>query len=503
MPLAPYAGSTAYFGDIHNHCSISYGKGTLEEALRNAREHLDFTSVTVHGHWPDIPTDDPRLGYLVDYHERGFKTATERWRYYHETIDAANHDGRFVTFPSFEWHSMRYGDHCVYFKEGAPSRIFAVNELEDIRRELRALASQGHDTLLIPHHIGYLSGYRGIHWPSFTTEFSPVAEILSFHGLSESDEAPFPYLHSMGPRDERSTVQYGLAAGHIFGFIGSTDHHSAHPGTYGYGKAAVWAASLSRDAIWEAIKARRTYALSGDRIVLEFALNEQPMGAVLPHTPERWIETAVSGGAALDYIEILHNNQVIHRENIFSGAPDFTQPVKVLFECGWGEEQGATDWRIDLRVTGGRLLAVEPRLRGHDVGVPLNDDDACAFSHWAQPARDGVQLRTRSWRNPTVACSGTQALCLEIEGDATTRIVGSVNHIMVDLPLAELATGPRSRYLSGFVSPSFCFHRAVPRAEYSRRFALAHRSHSQNRDWYYARVRQKNGQWAWSSPIWV
>jgi hypothetical protein len=43
----------------------------------------------------------------------------------------------------------------------------------------------------------------------------------------------------MGPRDGHSTVQYGLKQGHIFGFIGSTDHHSAHPGHYGFGRLAA------------------------------------------------------------------------------------------------------------------------------------------------------------------------------------------------------------------------------------------------------------------------
>jgi len=73
--------------------------------------------------------------------------------------------------------------------------------------------------------------------------------------------------------------------------------------------------------------------------------------------------------------------------------------------------------------------------------------------------------------------------------------------------LAELFTGSRTFYLGGFVSPAICFHQAVPRAAYTHRFGFLHRDlrHSQAvpRDWYYVRVRQRNNQWAWSSPIWV
>ena len=36
------------FGDIHDHCGISYGYGSLENALKNALSHLDFVAVTGH-----------------------------------------------------------------------------------------------------------------------------------------------------------------------------------------------------------------------------------------------------------------------------------------------------------------------------------------------------------------------------------------------------------------------------------------------------------------------
>jgi hypothetical protein len=43
----------------------------------------------------------------------------------------------------------------------------------------------------------------------------------------------------------------------------------------------------------------------------------------------------------------------------------------------------------------------------------------------------------------------------------------------------------------------------VPQTEFAHRFDLTDRRESTGRDWYYVRVRQRNDQWAWSSPIWV
>ncbi len=43
-----YAHLTAFYGDLHNHCGISYEHGSLDDAYRNARLQLDFASVTPH-----------------------------------------------------------------------------------------------------------------------------------------------------------------------------------------------------------------------------------------------------------------------------------------------------------------------------------------------------------------------------------------------------------------------------------------------------------------------
>ncbi len=496
-----YADLNVYYGDIHNHCELSYGAGSLADAFHNARLQLDFASVTLHGHWDDMPQDDPRLGYLVDYHRQGFERARAAWGGYLQATDAANEDGRFVTFPSFEWHSMRYGDHCIYFRDVATPEIFHVAHIKALRARLRR---HPHPSWLIPHHIGYKQGFRGVNWAQFTSELSPVVEIMSFHGAAEHSRAEPEYRHAMGPRDHGSTAQVALAQGHVFGFIGSSDHHSAHPGHYGYGQVAVWADELSRAAIWSAISQRRAYAITGDRIALQFALNRAPMGAVIPYARDRQIEVSLDAASAIDYVEVLRNNRVIHRESVLVGEADYSAPVKVRLEMGWGELETLTDWEVDLRVEGGELLSIEPHLRGHDIGIPvIGDRTPCVLSRLEYAGGNRLWLRTQTPRNASVTSSSTQAITLVIAGDAYSAICGTVNGIALRLPLAEIADGSRSFYTGGFVSPSFVFHRALPLAERRHAFALSHESAGSEREWYYTRVRLRNGQWAWCSPIWV
>ncbi len=103
----------------------------------------------------------------------------------------------------------------------------------------------------IHNHCGISYGHGTLE-DALRNAASPLVEIYSMHGLAESEEGERrrPYLHTMGPLDGGNTMQSGLAAGHHFGVTASTDQHSAHPGSYGYGRTAVWAEDFSREGTW-------------------------------------------------------------------------------------------------------------------------------------------------------------------------------------------------------------------------------------------------------------
>jgi len=493
-----YDNFSIFYGDIHNHCDLSYGHGSLIDALHNARLQLDFVSVVVHAVWPDLPADDPGLAYLVDYHEKGFAKAQANWAGYLQDIDRANTEGEFVTFPSFEWHSITYGDYCIYYKQVQKDLpIIDAPDLESLRAELRKISSP---SFLIPHHIGYRQGSRGINWSAFTDEMSPVAEIFSFHGLSESSEGAYPYLHSMGPRHEHSTAQYGWEQGNIVGIVGSTDHHNAFPGSYGYGRMGVWAESGSRDAIWNAIQNRRTYALTGDRIDLRFSVNDTCMGGICPPDETREIRVDVVAGDCIDYIDILHNNRIIHRESVIP-RPALEGHFKVYVEMGWGEQSGAFDWDVSLSVKNGKLHDIEPRFRGISPTEGNHDGDFAYTS--LNYGENHVHLKTKTLPNPSLHTPGTEGFSIEIEGTPETVLFMMINGKQEELCLRDLMTGSRTFYTGGFVSPALCLHQAVPQSDYQHHFTFTHTNLTSERDWYYVRVRQRNNQWAWSSPVWI
>jgi hypothetical protein len=305
-------------------------------------------------------------------------------------------------------------------------------------------------------------------------------------------------------------MQHGLALGHHFGVIGSTDHHSAYPGSYGHGRTGLWAKDLTRDGIWEALTERRTYALTGNRITMQFSVDGRPMGARVAHGAAREIQFNVVGGAPLDCVDVVRNGRLLRR---FSRL-DFpreeqmrTVRTKVFLEVGWGQRNQRTDWEVHVGISDGRVLAVEPRFRGLEVVAPTElqegTPDGFHLSHWEPDGDLAVWFRTVTFGNPNNRTPATQGMCLEVEMPHGADVVATINGRSVTLPLAALVAGARSGRLAGIVSPAYRFHRAPAWWELEWNGGFADQEDPAPGDWYYLRVREMNDEWAWSSPVWI
>jgi len=514
-----YSNRKVFFGDLHNHCGISYGHGPLGDALKNAALQLDFVSITGHAAWPDM-AEGSMPPEVAEYHREGFTQLQRNLGPYVEAINRANRPGAFITFGGYELHSFRYGDYTILQRNPAEPHVLPVDGealLDFIRRS--DAARDG--IILMPHHIGYHTGFRGISWDSFNPAASPLVEMISMHGSAESENSRFPYLHTMGPLDDRNTIQEGLARGFLFGLTGSTDHHSAHPGSYGYGKTAVWAPKLSREALWQAFLERRTYAVSGDRIVCNFSVNGEPMGGIAPEALEspapREILLGIRGGDALSRVEILKNNRVWYQKNYLPRSSDTTPPDvplregilrgKVFFEMGWGEKGKNETWNLKILHRGLKRLSVEPRFHGIDVVDPLDrTGDIFSFSRLEElPEENGVSaggiaLRTMSFGNATAVTTQTQGICLEIEGPSDGVFNLEVNGAAHRFPLRELLRYGKVIYTGGFLSPALKIHRFVPEEDFTDEILLED-PEKKHGDTYYARIIQQNGHGAWTSAV--
>ncbi len=503
--MNPYSAYRTFFGDIHNHCGISYAHGSLEDALNNAKQRLDFVSVTGHAHWPDMPTPDDDIQYIIDFHEVGFAKLKAGWRRMMETLRSFNNEGSFVVYPGFEVHFTATGDRNIVYRD-LSGEILYPRDLKDLHDQLRELRKQGVESFAQPHHVGYRTGTRGIDWNSFSDEFAPFVEMLSMHGCSEASENTRPFLHSMGPSDYDSTIQRGLERGFVFGFSGGTDHHSAHPGSYGHGLTGVWSKDLSRESIWDALANRRMYALTGDRMDVQFTVNDAPMGAVTTRNKKRRIAFDVAAGGAIDCIDVLRDGQLVKRFSQYdveeANADDMIR-TKVFLEVGWGARHKSTDWLIELGTSEGAILSVEPRFRGMEVVAPTEATEADGYfqSRVVETRDTSVMFETKTSGNPNNSTPAMQGMCLHVEVPRTAVVQAVINGRTVNWPIIALIAGARTGHLGDIDSPAWRFHRA-PR-EHQWNWSGDWQDTGDGDACYYLRVRQRNDQWAWTSPVFL
>jgi len=486
------------YGDIHNHNAHGYGIGSIERSLDVARTHLDFFAFTGHSSWHDMPAmEGGRERHWID----GFKRLKDTWPRVQQVIADGNQDQAFCAFLGFEWHSSRWGDQCVVFP-GDHRPLFYASEVPKLRAFCHAEGA-----LMIPHHLAYPKGRRGVNWDCFDEACTPVVEIYSEHGNSEDDRGPFPYFtHSMGGRETTGTARAALEAGRRFGFVGSSDDHAGFPGAYGEGLMAALVTDFTREGIFEAIRARRTYALTGDRIELDFTVEGAPMGASIEAGRQVEVAFAVHGRDELDVVEVIQDGRIVHRAHADEQVPAadaLAQPVQLRLEWGWGPWgalalERICDWAMEVKLEQGRIARFFPCLQS----MPFDEQRRHRFERIGEA---GLAIQSYTARQNAYRENPNQSVVLEIEGGPDT-----VLELVLRAPaeqrercrLDALQRGSVNRFTGEFPKEGWQWHRLVPRATSSLegRCTLEvpeGRSHT------YLRARQRNGHVAWGSPVFM
>ncbi|HVW57324.1 MAG TPA: hypothetical protein VHC00_16730 [Rhizobiaceae bacterium] len=502
-PLASRLGYRAFLGDIHNHCGLSYGHGRLEDALSRARRQLDFVSVTGHAYWPDMPLDDPSVAHIVDFHVKGFARLEKLWPAHFDVLRRYLEPGSFTVFPGYEIHSCAHGDYTIVYRDLDQRELFKADSPRELLAALQARYPGR--AMAFPHHIGYRQGARGINWSSFDERLSPVVEMMSMHGCSEASMGDRPFLHSMGPSDGRSTVRHGLGLGHVFGLLGNTDHHSAYPGSYGHGRSAIYASENMAATLWDGINARRTTALTGDCIHLFAAMDGVPQGSIVAPAERIALDIEAVGGSFIDFIDVIRNECLAARitpeldPRPIDASSDRLETQFVL-ELGWGARGRHHDWEGSIELKGGRILAVEPRFRGPEIVSPLEGKDGEIPEERLELHDDQIHFKVRSYANANNMTPATQAFAARVELTSDAEFHADFNGQKVVVSAARLREGALSGNLGPIDSPAYRFHPLPSAGQWQWRGQVSVDDFSSG-DRLYLRLRQANGQWAWTSPF--
>ena len=311
-----------YFGDIHTHSGqvleVNEGKGCGLGSRRENYEYalgpggLDFYALTDHEWQVDPARVAEYLGLALEYEQ----------------------PGRFACLPAFEFTSLIYGHRNVYFR-GPGGTVVNANRtggppVMDVDKSVtpdelwEALRATGVPFLTVPHHPSSTS--HPCNLGIFREEYDRLIEVYSVWGSSEYC-GDFP--RGVSDRYRTLDVRDAIGRGHRFGLVASADGHDGHPGNAqgpmvkhhhqfhfcGSGRAAVLTRELTREAVFDALHARRCYATTGTPIVLDARVNGHVMGSQLPapgkDEPAR-VAVRCQGTNGIDHIRIVRDGQIVH-----------------------------------------------------------------------------------------------------------------------------------------------------------------------------------------------
>jgi hypothetical protein len=317
-----------YFGDLQVHTSKihtpgafreEFGRGGIRLANLHAIEvmHHDFIAVTNHA----------RL--LEDW----------MWEVTKEVADEFTRDDTFVSFPAFEWTASHrcgnftsprrpdypdWGHRCVYFRntDVATGLLPCTDPNYDTPDELFEALPGPDAAITIPHHTA-----RETHpfdWSTVNPDYDRLVEIIQRTGSYETD-----------------IIENGWNNGQILGVVGGTDNHIAAPG-WPQGVTAILAPALTRDALFDALISRHTYATTHGDINLHFFGDGEIQGSVLsPRSSVRLDGEIESRSEDVSLVELLDNGEVITS----------WQPDQTTYRFGKTQSVGEEQHYFYVRVT--------------------------------------------------------------------------------------------------------------------------------------------------------
>jgi hypothetical protein len=156
------------------------------------------------------------------------------------------------------------------------------------------------------------------------------------------------------------------------------------------------------------------------------------------------------------------------------------------------------DWAIEVRVENGRIARFFPCLQS----MPFDEARRHRFERQGE---SGLAIRSYTSRRNAYRENPNQSVVFEIAGGAETTL-----HVTLSEPVAETSShrlgellgGSAHRFTGPFPKEGWQWHRLVPRAASAveGRCAL---DVPDGRSHVYLRARQRNGQMAWASPVFL
>jgi hypothetical protein len=242
------------------------------------------------------------------------------------------------------------------------------------------------------------------------------------------------------------------------------------------------------------------------------------MGSTVRTLDKRSFRVDIEAWDKIDRVEIVKNNSVFQSFVEPVGKPAAADRGRMRFFVEWGwDVRSEHAWKGNLTLSQGRILKAIPCYRGNaagrkGTGIVSCQGGRCEWTSRTEKARyDSLARRFADAIAFEVACSEQTTFGLEMTCDERSQ--------KIDMPARRVLRESTVRYMESIppTNDGAYWHNMETCTKFKvhqgwRTSSLTvcltceddgGSAQGTNSDFYYVRVIQRNGQRAWSSPIWV
>ena len=478
-----------FWGDTHGQSNETLGTNTAREYFEFGRDqaHID----------------------VMGHQGNDFQMTGAFWQHLNVLCREFDEPGRFVCIPGYEWSANTAvgGDRNVHYRrEGetihrsSHAQIADAIDIADQANDAHTAHElfqrlQGKDCVVVAHVGGRYADIKYAHDGRLET----AVEVHSAWGT-------FEWI-----------VRDAFDSGFRVGIVANSDGHKGRPGacypgasffgSYG-GLTCFLAERLDRDTIFEAMRRRRHYATSGNRAVIDLAVEIEELADVFerdpslgpaPSTPSRRLLMGDIARASVDHVELVIDvigSAPIERLDIFDGI-DLVETVRPYTVADLGKRvrlvyEGA-EYRGRARTTtwDGRLALIGNRIERTSVSNNWNLNRGIL-------AQDDHSL---TWKAVTTGNYG--AIDMWLSEAHFGRLTFQTQPISGEVEIADIALAPVV-FEAGGLDRAIRLQR-LPETMTENRVKLRRtikvRERGDTR--IYIRVQQEDGHRMWTSPVYL